>query len=185
QLKFSQFNCFITAIITRPSKRKLQFKAARAKKRTYITKESNYKNLDEYIWSDKDIDERASDYFAVLLIANRPLTYARGSKRTLRRKKAKLKKTAQNTQSITINFAPTLMYFNIVLASTSTCKSSIKLFVSIEMEPMEMEPMEAKLIEVELIKVELIDIELMDIESAELGLTVVKLAKLELTEIEL
>ncbi|CAG8634544.1 6829_t:CDS:2, partial [Gigaspora rosea] len=180
-------------------KRKQQLKAARAKKSTYITKEPDYENLDEYIWSDKDIDERASNYFAVLLTASknkdawerlsRPSTYAGGSKRTLRRKKAELKKAAQNTKSITAYFAPTLMYSKVVSASTSTCESSTELFASIEIEPMEVEPMEAKLIEVEPMEAEpmeaeLMDVELMDMESAELGLTEVELAELGLTEVE-
>ncbi|CAG8476094.1 11975_t:CDS:2 [Racocetra fulgida] len=91
------------------------FDSISTKKRAYVTKKLDYENLDDHIWSDKDIDERASDYFAVLLIAGknkdvwepsgRPSTYVRGSKRTLRQKKAELKKAAQNTQSITAYFA--------------------------------------------------------------------------------
>ncbi|CAG8799115.1 27963_t:CDS:2, partial [Gigaspora margarita] len=147
----------------------------RAKKRAYITKESDYENLDKYIWSDKEIDERASNYFAES--SGRPSTYARGYKRTLRQKKAELKKAVQNIQSITAYFASTFMYSNIVSASTSTCESSMAL---IKIESIEVEPMEAEPMEVEPIEAEPIDVELMDMELAELGLTEVELSEQKL-----
>ncbi|CAG8832649.1 33588_t:CDS:1, partial [Gigaspora margarita] len=89
--------------ITCPNKRKQQLKAARAKKKSHVS--CDYENL---VWSDQDIDNRASNYFAVLLIASknwkpssRPSTYIRGSKRTKRRKKVEQKKAAQDTRLIT------------------------------------------------------------------------------------
>ncbi|CAG8784726.1 24876_t:CDS:2, partial [Gigaspora margarita] len=73
---------------------------------------------EDLVWSDQDIDKRASDYFAVLLMASknkniwkpssRPSTYVGGSKRTQRRKKAELKKAAQYTRPIATYFAPAL-----------------------------------------------------------------------------
>ncbi|CAG8749174.1 3665_t:CDS:2, partial [Racocetra fulgida] len=144
---FTQFNCFIAITITRPSKRKQQLKVARAKKHAYVIKELDYENLNDHIWSDKDIDERASDYFAVLLTAE-------------------LKKAAQNTQSITAYFASTLMHSNVASASTSTCELSTELFASMEVEPMEVEP--------EPMEMELTEVRSMDVESAELGLTEVE-----------
>ncbi|CAG8851074.1 2945_t:CDS:1, partial [Racocetra persica] len=70
--------------------------------------------LDDHIWVDEKIDEKANSYFEVLLaaarnnnswkVAGRP-TYNYGdSGRTLRRKKAELKKAAQNTKSITSTY---------------------------------------------------------------------------------
>ncbi|CAG8744111.1 6675_t:CDS:2, partial [Dentiscutata erythropus] len=115
-----------------------------------------YENL---VWSDQDIDERASDYFAVLLTANenkniwkslgRPSTYVGGSKRTQRHKKAELKKAAQDIQSITAYFAPILTFSNIALASTSTCGSSMELHISVEMELVEMKSVEVESVEME------------------------------------
>ncbi|CAG8818222.1 31549_t:CDS:1, partial [Racocetra persica] len=87
--------------------------------------------LDEYIWVDKEINEKTDSYFEVLLaaarnnnswkVAGRP-TYNYGdSGRTLRRKKAELKKAAQNTKSITFYLSLTnSLRFNV--ASTSTHK---------------------------------------------------------------
>ncbi|CAG8580316.1 12798_t:CDS:2, partial [Racocetra fulgida] len=103
---------------------KQQLKAARAKKcvkKSHVFYEqTDYENL---VWSDQDIDERASNFFTVLLTANenkniwkpsgRPSTYVGGSKRTQRCKKAELKKAAQDTRSITAYFAPTLMYVSV------------------------------------------------------------------------
>ena len=145
--------------MARPNKRKKQLKAARAKKRTkklYAFEPNNmsdYENLDDHIWSDHEIDERASDYFAVLLMASknkniwkpsgRPSTYIGGSKRTQRRKKAELRKAAQNTRSITTYLAPAL--------TTSTFESSTE---SIEMESIEVESIEVESAEMELIEVE-------------------------------
>ncbi|CAG8518085.1 12841_t:CDS:2 [Racocetra fulgida] len=120
---------------------------ARAKKCAYITKELDYENLDDYIWLDKDIDKKASDYFAVLLIA-------------------KLKKTAQNTQSITACFASTLIHSKVASVLTSTCKSSTELFVSIEIKPMEVKLIE--LMEAEQIEMKLTEVGSMDVELAEL-----------------
>ncbi|CAG8582368.1 9727_t:CDS:2, partial [Dentiscutata heterogama] len=118
-------------------KRKQQLKAARAKKCICITKELDYENLDNHIWSDKKIDERASDYFAVLLTA------------------AKLKKATQNTQSITAYFAPTLMYSNVAFALISTCESST---ASMEIEQIEVKPIEMELTEMESMNVELAEL---------------------------
>ncbi|CAG8604023.1 15659_t:CDS:2, partial [Cetraspora pellucida] len=102
-----------------------QLKAARAKKHTSgITNISDYKNLDDLIWSNNNIDERASDYFAKP--SGRPSMYIGGFKRTQRCKKAELKKAAQNIRSITAYLAPALTS-NIVLTSTSACELSIEI----------------------------------------------------------
>ncbi|CAG8687739.1 27327_t:CDS:2, partial [Racocetra persica] len=123
--------------VTELNRDKQQLKAARSKKRKHtfdITNISDYKNLDDHIWSDKDIDRRASDYFAVLLMAGkniniwkpsgRPSIYFGGSKRTQRHKKAELKKAAQNNRSITTYLAPALAP-NIASASTLIGMKSI------------------------------------------------------------
>ncbi|CAG8802217.1 43565_t:CDS:2 [Gigaspora margarita] len=99
--------------ITRPNKRKQQLKATRAKKKSHVS--HDYEDYEDLVWSDQDIDDRASNYFAVLLTASknwkpssRPSTYVGSSKRTKRHKKVELKKAAQDTQLITTYFAPTL-----------------------------------------------------------------------------
>ncbi|CAG8823144.1 17894_t:CDS:2, partial [Racocetra persica] len=145
--------------MARPNKRKTQFKAARAKKHTkklYAFEPNNmldYENLDDHIWSNHEIDERVSDYFAVLLMASKnkniwkPLgrssTYIEGFKRTRRRKKAELRKAAQNTRSITTYLAPAL--------TTSTFESSTE---SIKMESIKVESIGVESAEMELIEVE-------------------------------
>ncbi|CAG8762147.1 26002_t:CDS:2, partial [Racocetra persica] len=101
-----------------------------------------------------EIDERASDYFAVLLMASknkniwkpsgRLLTYIKSSKRTQKYKKVELKKAAQNIWSITTYLAPALM--------TSTFESSME---SIEIESIEVELIGMESAEIELIEVEL------------------------------
>ncbi|KAF0333051.1 hypothetical protein F8M41_017252 [Gigaspora margarita] len=129
---------------------------------------SDYENLDDHIWLDRDIDKRASNYFAVLLAASknniwetlgRSSIYVGGSKRTQRHKKAKLRKAAQNTQSITTYLAPASIYSqnsNIVLASTSACKSLTELYESTEVESEEVELTEVELTELQITEVELI-----------------------------
>ncbi|CAG8716690.1 4617_t:CDS:2, partial [Gigaspora margarita] len=120
-----------------------------------------------------DIDEKASDYFAVLLTASknekiwkplsRPSIYVGGSKRTQRCKKAELKKAAQYTRSITTYFAPTL-----------TCELSIELHVLTEVESMEIEPVDVESVEsvesVEIESVELVEVESVEVEPAEVEL---------------
>ncbi|CAG8838961.1 16003_t:CDS:2, partial [Gigaspora margarita] len=66
-----------TTTITHSNKRKQQLKATRAKKKLHVS--LDYEDL---VWSDQDIDNRASDYFSVLLTASknwkpssRPSTY--------------------------------------------------------------------------------------------------------------
>ncbi|CAG8600300.1 13801_t:CDS:2, partial [Racocetra fulgida] len=152
-----------------------QLKAARAKKRKHtfdITNISDYENLDDHIWSDKDIDERASNYFAVLLTAGkniniwkpsgRPSIYFGGSKRTQRCKKAELKKAAQNNRSITAYLAPALAS-NIASASTLIGMESIDVesteVESIEVESVETESMEGESIEVESLEVESLEVD--------------------------
>ncbi|KAF0427900.1 hypothetical protein F8M41_005948 [Gigaspora margarita] len=127
---------------------------------------SDYKNLDNYIWLDRNIDKRASDYFAILLAASknnvwefsgRSSIYVRGSKKTQRRKKAELRKTAQNTQSITAYLAPASMYsqnFNIVLASTFACKLLTELYESTEVESEKVELTEVESTELQITEVE-------------------------------
>ncbi|CAG8848718.1 1526_t:CDS:2, partial [Gigaspora margarita] len=162
---------YCTTTITRPTKRKQQLKAARAKKcakKSHVfCKQTDYEDL---VWSDQDIDERASDYFAVLLTASknekiwkpssRPSIYIEGSKRTQRRKKAELKKAAQYTRSITTYFAPTL-----------TCESSMELHVSTEVESMEIEPVDVESVEsvksVEIESVKSVEVESVEVEPAE------------------
>ncbi|CAG8821010.1 18814_t:CDS:2, partial [Racocetra persica] len=107
---------------------------------------SDYENLDDHIWSDHKIDERASNYFAVLLMAS--------FKRTQRHKKVELRKAAQNTRSITTYLAPAL--------TTSTFKSSTE---SIEMESIEVESIGVESAEMELIEVESAEMELIEVES--------------------
>ncbi|CAG8715055.1 29511_t:CDS:2, partial [Racocetra persica] len=136
-------------IMAHPNKRKKQLKAARAKKH-------------------HEIDERASDYFAVLLTASRPSTYIGGSKRIQRCKKAKLRKAAQNTRSITTYLAPAL--------TTSTLESSTE---SIEMESIEMES-----IGVESAKMELIEVESTADLSAEIDLDERTKMRLAIEELE-
>ncbi|CAG8737051.1 1889_t:CDS:2, partial [Gigaspora rosea] len=154
---------------------KQQLKAARAKKcakKLHVFREQT--DYEDLVWSDQDIDERASDYFAVLLTASkneniwkpssRPSTYVGGSKRTQKRKKAELKKAAQHTRSITTYFAPAL-----------TCKLSMKLHVSTEVESME------KLLEVELVDVESMEsVESVEMESVES----VKMESVDSVEVE-
>ncbi|CAG8844054.1 34451_t:CDS:2, partial [Racocetra persica] len=135
-----------------------QLKAARANKHA---KHANYKNLDDYIWSDNNIDERFSDYFAILLTADKNINdwkplgrtiYVGGSKRTQRHKKAELKKAAQNTRPIT--------------ASTSTFGLLTELCAATEVESIGSESIEVESIEVEL--VESMEVELMESMEAEL-----------------
>ncbi|CAG8639935.1 2000_t:CDS:1, partial [Racocetra fulgida] len=163
---------------------KQQLKAAKAKKcvkKSHVFHEqTDYKNL---VWSDQDIDERASDFFTILLTANenkniwkpsgRPSTYIGGSKRTQRRKKAELKKAAQDTRSITAYFASALTCSNIVSASTSTCELSTELHASMEMESVEVESMEMELVEMELVEVESVEVKS---ESIEIGSTTMESA---------
>ncbi|CAG8531344.1 717_t:CDS:2 [Dentiscutata erythropus] len=90
-----------------------------------LQEQSDYEDL---VWSDQDIDERASDYFSILLMAgknkdtwkplSRLLAYVGGSKRTQRYKRTELKKAVQNIQSIIAYFAPALTYSNIEVRST-------------------------------------------------------------------
>ncbi|CAG8435766.1 6477_t:CDS:10 [Scutellospora calospora] len=155
-----------------------QLKAARARKRAFnIIKESHkfyeqndvsdYENLDDHVWSDKDINEKASDYFAVLQTAR--------SKRTQRRKKAELKKAAQNTRSITTYLASALtcsQNSHITSALTSTCESSTESYALMEVkstkmeaESMEVESMEMESTETKLVEIELLELELMEVES--------------------
>ncbi|CAG8673090.1 12154_t:CDS:2, partial [Cetraspora pellucida] len=142
-----------------------QLKAARANKHA---KHANYENLDDHIWSDNNIDERSSDYFAVLLTA--------GSKRTQRRKKAELKKAAQNTRPITAYLPPALTSSNVASALTSTFGLSTELCASTEVESIGSESMEVESIEVEL--VESMEVELVESMKTEL----VKLMETELVE---
>ncbi|CAG8490595.1 3426_t:CDS:2, partial [Cetraspora pellucida] len=129
-----------------PNKRKLHLEAARKSKAEHAHLKKNKtmhqsndlldyelvdEELDDHIWVDEGIDEKADSYFEVLLaaarnnnswkVASRP-TYNYGdSGRTLRRKKAELKKAAQNTKSITSYLSLTnSLRFNI--ASTSIHK---------------------------------------------------------------
>ncbi|CAG8605333.1 1216_t:CDS:2 [Cetraspora pellucida] len=159
-----------------------QLKAARANKHA---KHANYKNLDNYIWSDNNIDERSSDYFAVLLTAGKNINvwkpsgrtiYVEGSKRTQRRKKAELKKAAQNTRPITAYLPPALTSSNVASASTSTFGLSTELCVPTEVESIGSESMEVESIEVEL--VESMELELVKSMKTEL----VKLMETELVE---
>ncbi|CAG8668093.1 8518_t:CDS:2, partial [Racocetra fulgida] len=154
-------------------------------------KHANYENLDDHIWSDNNIDERASDYFAVLLTAGKNINvwkpsgrtiYVGGSKRTQKRKKAELKKAAQNTRPITAYLAPVLTSSNVALASTSTFGLSTELCAPTEVgsELMEVESIEVELVEsmeaelVESIEAELVEsvetelVELMETELVEL-----------------
>ncbi|CAG8833754.1 4335_t:CDS:2, partial [Racocetra persica] len=143
-----------TTTIACPNKRKQQLKAARAKKyvkKSYVFYEqTDYENL---VW---------------------PSTYVEGSKRTQRRKKAELKKAAQDTRSITTYFASALICFNVVSTSTSTCESSTELYISIEMESVKIESVEIESVEIELVKIELVEVESMKVE----------LVKVESVEIE-
>ncbi|CAG8513111.1 27820_t:CDS:2 [Dentiscutata erythropus] len=115
-----------------------------AKKYTKKPQEqSNYKDL---VWSDQNIDERASDYFSILLIASK--------------NKDTWKPLGRPLAYIGAYFAPALTYSNIVLASTSTCKSLTELHAlmkveSIEVEPIGMESTEMKLIEMRSTEIEL------------------------------
>ncbi|CAG8816995.1 18804_t:CDS:2, partial [Dentiscutata erythropus] len=136
-----------------PNKRKRQLEAAKKSKveRAHLKKsktmhKDNYlldyelvdEELDDHIWVDEEIDEKADSYFEVLLaatrnnntwkIVGRP-TYNYGdSGRTLRRKKAELKKAAQNTKFITsylskfsaANAAVQLMETNLVDEAVDT-----------------------------------------------------------------
>ncbi|CAG8819917.1 16117_t:CDS:2, partial [Racocetra persica] len=108
-----------------------QLKAARANKHA---KHANYENLDDYIWSDNNIDERSSDYFAVLLIA------------------AELKKAVQNTRPITAYLPPALTSSNVASASTSTFGLSTELYAPTEVESIGSESIEVESIEVELVE---------------------------------
>ncbi|CAG8850370.1 32872_t:CDS:1, partial [Gigaspora margarita] len=155
-----------TTTITRPNKRKQQLKAARAKK--CAKKSCEQTDYEDLVWSDQDIDKRASNYFAVLLMASknkniwkfssRPSTYVRGSKRTQRCKKAKLKKAAQYTQPIAAYFAPAL-----------TCESSTELYVSKEVESMELELESVDVESVESLELESVEsVESLEVESVEL-----------------
>ncbi|CAG8762124.1 15684_t:CDS:2, partial [Gigaspora rosea] len=185
---------YCTTTITRSNKRKQQLKAARAKKCTkkshVFRKQTNYKDL---VWSDQNIDKRAFDYFAVLLIAsknekiwkplNRPSTYVGGSERNQRHKKVKLKKATQYTRSITTYFASTL-----------TCESSTELHISTEVESIEMEPVDVKSVEsiklvnmesVESVEVELVEVESVEVEPVKMESVEVEPVKLESVEVEL
>ncbi|CAG8840460.1 30143_t:CDS:2, partial [Gigaspora margarita] len=113
--------------------RKQQLKAARAKKKSQVS--LDYEDL---VWSDQDIDNRTSDYFAILLTLVKT-----GNLRA-----------AQDTQLITSYFASTL-----------TCESSTELYVSMEVELMEMELIEVKPVDVE--SVESVKVESVEIEPVE------------------
>ncbi|CAG8838051.1 33975_t:CDS:2, partial [Racocetra persica] len=79
---------------------------------------------------DEEIDEKAADYFDILLSAGRnnnvwktsgkPIVNFGDSERTLRRKKAVLKKAAQNIQPITFYLSSALAY-SLAPNTTSTC----------------------------------------------------------------
>ncbi|CAG8686201.1 20278_t:CDS:2, partial [Racocetra persica] len=175
-----------------------QLKAARANKHA---KHANYENLDDYIWSDNNIDERSSDYFAVLLTAGKNINdwkplgrtiYVGGSKRTQRRKKVELKKAAQNTRPITAYLPSALTSSNVASASTSTFGLSTELYMPTEVESIGSESMEVESIEVELVesmKVELVEsmeaelVESMETELVEsMETELVKSLKAELVE---
>ncbi|CAG8635931.1 34716_t:CDS:2, partial [Racocetra persica] len=149
-----------------------QLKATGANK---YAKHTNYENLDNYIWLNNNIDERASNYFAVLLIAGKTI-YVGGSKRTQRYKKVELKKVIQNTQPITMYLAPILISSNIVLALTSTFGLSTELCILTKIKLIESELIEVKSIEMELVK----SIEMKLVESMKIEL--VKLIEAELVE---
>ncbi|CAG8700070.1 23670_t:CDS:2, partial [Racocetra persica] len=91
--------------------------------------ESVDEELDDHIWVDEKIDKKANSYFEVLLaaarnnnswkVASRPIYNYGDSERTLRRKKAELKKAAQNTKSITFYLSLTnSLKFNVALTFT-------------------------------------------------------------------
>ncbi|CAG8795990.1 14487_t:CDS:2, partial [Cetraspora pellucida] len=95
-----------------------QLKAARAKKYTSgITNILDYKNLDDLIWSANYIDEKASDYFAILLTASKNMNVWKPSSRP----------------SMYIE-APALTS-NVVSTSTSACELSMEV-ESIEIKSM-------------------------------------------------
>ncbi|CAG8846467.1 33154_t:CDS:1, partial [Racocetra persica] len=102
--------------------------------------------------------------------------YVGGSKRTQRRKKAELKKAAQNTRPITAYLPPALTSSNVASASTSTFGLSTELCAPTEVESIESESMEVESIEMEL--VESIEVELVESMEAEL----VESMKTELVE---
>ncbi|CAG8840026.1 46459_t:CDS:1, partial [Gigaspora margarita] len=89
--------------------------------------------------------------------SDRSSIYVGGSKRTQRYKKAELRKTAQNTRSITAYLAPASIYFqnfNIVLASTSICELSTELYESIEVESEKVKLTEVESTELQITEVE-------------------------------
>ncbi|CAG8848847.1 11404_t:CDS:1, partial [Racocetra persica] len=102
--------------------------------------------------------------------------YVEGSKRTQRRKKAELKKAAQNTRPITAYLPPALISFNVASALTSTFGLSTELCAPTEVESIGSESMEVESIEVEL--VESMEVELVESIEAEL----VKSMETELVE---
>ncbi|CAG8848937.1 9581_t:CDS:1, partial [Racocetra persica] len=117
----------------------------------------------------------SSDYFAVLLTAGKNINdwkpsgrtiYVGGSKKTQRRKKAELKKAAQNTQPITAYLPPALTSSNVASASTSTFGLSTELCTPTEVESIESESIEVESIEVELVKS--MEVELVESMEAEL-----------------
>ncbi|KAF0499731.1 hypothetical protein F8M41_020441 [Gigaspora margarita] len=129
-------NSFIAATtITHPNKRKQQLKAARAKKKLHV-----FRDYEDLVWSDQDIDDRASDYFAVLLTASKNWKPS----------------TAQDTQLITTYFAPALI-----------CKSSTELHTSMEVESMELIEVEPVDVEsVESVEVESVEMEPMEMDES-------------------
>ncbi|CAG8837489.1 32637_t:CDS:1, partial [Racocetra persica] len=120
--------------------RKSKGKCARSEKNRTVyeyDEQDDYEQINEelndHMWVDEKIDKRAADYFDILLLAGRNnnvwktsgrlIVNFGDSGRTLRRKKAVLKKAAQNIQPITFHLSSASAH-SLASNTTSTCALS-------------------------------------------------------------